>query len=73
MPSTLCIVGAGSNYTPVLVDSILKHFAVFPFSQVALMDISSERLEIVANYIKFQLERYELATQVDLYDDLRPA
>jgi 6-phospho-beta-glucosidase len=46
---TLCIVGAGSSYTPELIDGILG-FAPeeLPVTEIRLHDIAPERLEIMA-------------------------
>lgn len=53
---TLSIIGAGSNYVPVLIHSMLEHFEKFPFSKIVLMDVSDKRLEVIANYVQFQFK-----------------
>jgi len=46
---TLCIVGAGSSYTPEIVGGIIANSgAEIPITAVRLMDIDEERLSIMA-------------------------
>lgn len=48
-PIRLCIVGAGSSYTPELVDGILGHDeAELPVSAISMVDLNPERLETMA-------------------------
>ena len=72
-PASLSIIGAGSSYTPVLIHSMLQHFESFPFGRLLLMDVSSERLNIIGNYVKSQLDRGQATVRVDSFETLRPA
>jgi 6-phospho-beta-glucosidase len=43
----LCVVGAGSTYTPELVDGLIRMRAILPVEQLALVDIDESRLAIL--------------------------
>ena len=43
----MTIIGGGSTYTPELVEGIIKHYPVLPVSELCLMDINEQRLEIL--------------------------
>jgi 6-phospho-beta-glucosidase len=43
----LCVIGAGSSYTPELMEGLISHARELGLSQVWLMDIDERRLEIV--------------------------
>jgi len=48
-PIRICIVGAGSSYTPELIDGILRESdGELPVSVIKMTDINSERLEVMA-------------------------
>ncbi len=48
---SVCIVGAGSSYTPELVEGLLEHDpALLPVRELRLTDINSERLAIMAAF-----------------------
>ncbi len=44
----LCVIGAGSSYTPELIEGVIRNQNVLPISTIALMDINADRLRIVA-------------------------
>jgi 6-phospho-beta-glucosidase len=48
----LSLIGAGSTYTPELIDGILKRLEGFPITQVCMMDIDEHRLELVAGFCR---------------------
>ncbi len=43
----MTIIGGGSTYTPELVEGIIKHYPVLPVTELCLMDINEQRLEIL--------------------------
>jgi 6-phospho-beta-glucosidase len=43
----ICVIGAGSSYTPELVEGILELWDELPVGQLCLMDIDARKLEIV--------------------------
>ena len=46
----VAVIGGGSTYTPELVNGFLERIAVFPLTELWLMDINPERLEIVGGF-----------------------
>jgi 6-phospho-beta-glucosidase len=44
------VIGGGSTYTPELVNGFLARIESFPISELCLMDINEERLEIVGGF-----------------------
>jgi 6-phospho-beta-glucosidase len=69
----LVIVGAGSSYTPELVQGMLDHHAALPFDSLGLMDINSERLEILAGLAQRIIRRSGLPIEVTATTDLPAA
>lgn|GEM_PF-6719186 len=41
----VAVIGAGSTYTPELVDGLLTRLDVFPVTELALMDIDARKLQ----------------------------
>lgn len=41
----LCVIGAGSTYTPELVEGLIERAQVLPVRELALVDIDAERLD----------------------------
>lgn len=52
----LCVIGAGSTYTPELVEGILARRDELPVARLALMDIDREKLDIVAGLARRMIE-----------------
>jgi len=52
----LCVIGAGSTYTPELIEGVLARRDELPISQVALMDIDREKLTIVSGLVQRMVE-----------------
>lgn len=46
----LTIIGAGSTYTPEVLDGLLNRQESFPVQEIALMDIDQSRLQVVAEF-----------------------
>jgi 6-phospho-beta-glucosidase len=64
------VIGAGSTYTPELIEGFIEYRETLPFSEFVLMDIDSERLDIVGNLAKRQLKAAGLGCKVELVTDL---
>lgn len=47
-PWKICVIGAGSTYTPELVEGLIERLDALPLRELALVDINPERLEILA-------------------------
>ena len=48
----IAIIGGGSSYTPELINGFLERIETLPLTELWLMDIDSERLEIVGGFAK---------------------
>jgi 6-phospho-beta-glucosidase len=59
----VAIIGAGSSYTPELISGFLERAATFPLSELWLMDIRSQRLDVVGSFA-----RRMVAASGDLFD-----
>ena len=46
----VAVIGGGSTYTPELVNGFLARAGVFPLSELWLMDIDPDRLEVVGSF-----------------------
>ena len=46
------VIGGGSTYTPELVNGFLARIQTFPLTELCLMDINPERLNIVGGFAK---------------------
>ncbi len=67
------VIGAGSTYTPELVNGFLDRMDRFPLSELCLMDIDAERLEIVGGFAKRMAAAKGARFQVVLTTDPREA
>ena len=43
----ICIIGAGSPYTPELIEKLAEMQAALPIKEILLMDVGEERLNIM--------------------------
>lgn len=50
------VIGAGSTYTPELINGFLTRLSSFPVTELWLMDIDAERLRIVGGFAKRMVE-----------------
>ncbi|NDJ52591.1 MAG: 6-phospho-beta-glucosidase [Chloroflexi bacterium] len=46
----IAVIGGGSSYTPELINGFLDRVEALPISELCLMDISPERLEVVGGF-----------------------
>jgi len=68
---TLCIVGAGSSYTPELVEGILAHtIDELPVAALRLHDIHTERMDITASLARRMIAHAGRDISVDSGTDL---
>jgi 6-phospho-beta-glucosidase len=65
------IVGAGSVFTPELIELILEK--KLDVSKIVFMDIDSERLEILASLAKRQIEHSEMDISVETTESYKDA
>ncbi len=66
----IAIIGAGSTYTPELIEGILLHAASLEVSELALMDIDTRKLDIVGGLALRMIERSGLRCEAYLTQEL---
>jgi len=69
----LAVIGAGSTYTPELVDGVIRRFDDLPVRNLALMDIDEDRLAVVGNLARRMVEASGKPVRVVLTRDRRAA
>jgi 6-phospho-beta-glucosidase len=52
----IAIIGAGSSYTPEIIEGLVKLSERLPVTELALMDINADRLQIMESFCKRYLE-----------------
>src|SRR5574338_585304 len=72
-PIKVCVIGAGSSYTPELVEGLIENWDELPVRQVSLMDIDSRKLEIVGQLAKRMVAASGRNIDVELTQDRRHA
>ncbi len=50
------VIGGGSTYTPELIEGFIRYYDELPVREICLMDISTERLEIVGGLVERMLD-----------------
>ena len=68
----ITIVGGGSTYTPEFVDGFIQRREQLQVGEIALFDISAQRLELVGGMVRRMVEQAGLSTAIRTYTD-RPA
>ena len=66
----IAIVGAGSTYTPELIEGIIQRSQSLPVTELALMDIDDRKLSIVGELVKRMLQKAGHPAKVILTKDL---
>ena len=71
----ITIIGAGSSYTPELIEGIITRYDSLPVSEIALVDIEAGRskLEIIEAFSKRMLKRAGISTKISSGTDRRSA
>jgi 6-phospho-beta-glucosidase len=69
----LAVIGAGSSYTPELINGFLERVGSFPLSELWLMDISSEQMEVVGGFAARMVQARGAPFSVHLTTDQRQA
>ncbi len=64
----IVIIGAGSTYTPELIEGLIRKSDDLDLRELTLMDIDAERLEIVGNMAKRMLVAAQIDWKVAFYD-----
>ncbi|MDD4211908.1 MAG: 6-phospho-beta-glucosidase [Bacilli bacterium] len=66
----ITIIGAGSTYTPELIEGFIQKRDVLPVEELVLMDIEDRKLNIVGGLCQRMVAFEKLATKVILTKDL---
>jgi len=69
----ICVIGAGSTYTPELVEGLIERASVLPVRELALVDINRERLEILGEMARRMFRAAGQDVPVTTTDDRRQA
>ena len=69
MGTRITVVGAGSTYTPELVEGFARRADRLPIDELVLLDIDPERLEVVGGLARRMLDRLGWAGRVTLTGD----
>ncbi len=67
------VIGGGSTYTPELINGFIERIDQFPISELCLMDIDAERLNIVGGFAKRMVVAQGKPFEIVLSTDLRQA
>ncbi len=65
----ICIIGAGSTYTPELIEGIINKRETLPLTHLTLMDIDERKLNIVGGLCKRMIEAAGLPCKTELVLD----
>jgi 6-phospho-beta-glucosidase len=69
----VAVIGGGSSYTPELINGFLARHESFPMTELWLMDILPERLEVVGKFAQRMVEAAGAPFEVYLTTDQREA
>jgi len=69
----VAVIGGGSTYTPELINGFLERINTFPTSELWLMDIVPERLQVVGGFARRMVEARGAPFAVHLTGDQREA
>lgn len=67
------IVGAGSSYSPELVDEMIVRRETLPIDEIVLYDINQERLDIMEGFLKRYCAKRDFAVKIRQTTDLDDA
>jgi 6-phospho-beta-glucosidase len=69
----VAVIGAGSSYTPELIEGLISHARTFELSQLAFSDVDHERGAIIAAFAKRMFEAAKLPVEVLFTGEAREA
>lgn len=72
-PWKICVIGAGSTYTPELIEGLIERRTELPVRELALVDINRERLEILAGMARRMFAAAGTEVVVTTSEERRPA
>ncbi|TET83578.1 MAG: 6-phospho-beta-glucosidase, partial [Anaerolineales bacterium] len=69
----ITVIGGGSSYTPELINGFIERVETFPLTELWLMDIDPERLEIVGGFAQRMVQAKGALFVVHMTNDQREA
>jgi len=66
----VAVIGAGSTYTPELIEGLIKRKNILPVTDLVLMDIDKRKLGIVSSLAKRMVEHSELKCSFTATEEL---
>jgi len=69
----IAIIGAGSSYTPEIIEGLVLRKDRLPVTHLSFMDINESRLEIMAGFCRRYLKRLGHTIQIETTTDRRRA
>ena len=69
----ICIIGAGSSYTPELIEKLSEVRERLPVTKISLMDIGPERLIAVSSFCKRYVKSLNFDVEIESTTDLDEA
>ena len=69
----VCVIGAGSSYTPELVEGLIESYPELPVKHLSLMDIDERKLGIVGGLAQRMVQASGLDMEVEQTTDRRKA
>lgn len=69
----VAVIGGGSTYTPELVNGFIERARDFPLTDLWLMDIHTERLQVVGQFAQRMVEAKGAPFKIELTTDRRQA
>ncbi|MFZ3079920.1 MAG: 6-phospho-beta-glucosidase [Bellilinea sp.] len=69
----VCVIGAGSSYTPELIEGCIENHSELPVKRLSLMDIDERKLGIVGNLAQRMVQASGPDMEVELTTDRRKA
>jgi 6-phospho-beta-glucosidase len=69
----VAVIGGGSSYTPELINGFVERVPSFPLSELWLMDVAQERLEVVGGFARRMVAAHGAPFAVHLTTDQRQA
>lgn len=69
----IVIVGAGSSYTPELIDGLSNHRDTLPVGEIVLEDINEKRLDIMEGFVKRYIKELNYDVKITSTNDRKVA
>jgi 6-phospho-beta-glucosidase len=69
----VCVIGAGSSYTPELIEGFVETWDELPVRKLSLMDINPERLEIIGGLASRMISAGEREIELEITQDRQRA